>query len=69
MDHWGWRGETCAAPGPFGARSGSKAMREHLRDILIIAIVAIILFVIAEQADLLGTDLSGRMARFIKGDF
>jgi hypothetical protein len=44
-------------------------MREHLRDILIIAIVAVILFAIAEQADLLGTDLSGRMARFIKGDF
>ncbi|MDH3240449.1 MAG: hypothetical protein OEO83_07265 [Alphaproteobacteria bacterium] len=43
-------------------------MREHLRDILLIAIVAIILFFVAEQADLIGTDLSGRMARFIKGD-
>lgn len=44
-------------------------MREHLRDILLIAILAIILFVVAEQADLIGTDLSDRMARFIKGDF
>jgi hypothetical protein len=41
-------------------------MRDHLRDILIIAIV---LFIVAEQADLLGTNLSDRMARFIKGDF
>jgi len=44
-------------------------MRDHLRDILIIAIVAIVLFIVAAQADLLGTNLSDRMARFIKGDF
>ena len=47
----------------------SQAMREHIRDVLIVAIIAIALFVLAEQADLIGTGISDRMARFIKGDF
>ena len=40
-------------------------MNEHLRNALIVVIIAISLFIVAEQTGVIGTDLSGRAFHFL----
>ena len=40
-------------------------MKTHLRNVLIFVVIAIALFIAAEQTGLIGTDVSGRVFHFL----
>ena len=44
-------------------------MREMIRYALVLAAIAAVLFIAAEQGGIVGTGISDRMARFINMDF
>ncbi len=44
-------------------------MRELLGYALALAVIALVLLITAEQGGVIGTDISGRMIRFINMDF